>query len=176
MTNPTAPQERKVKSARLRELQQPPDIHGRIRSARRRAHQTAKGLRIINCGSAPEVHGACLRFASWLRDQFFFPVRVPVYLLPGHRLRSLAGETAVATFFYPDDLAQNPYIRVATGDYLELRRSYSRDDSLCAYLVSMAHEVIHYQQWIRTTQISERGVLILSRTLVNAYAETVDRP
>lgn len=131
---------------------------------------------MINGGAPQVLHRAALRFAAWLRTEFSFPVRVPVYLLGAHRVRLRNNSLATASFFYPDDPTENPYIRVAAGDHFQERRHRRRDDCLSSYLHSIAHEVHHYQQWLRTGEITERVVVSAARRMVDAYAQTVDHP
>lgn len=119
---------------------------------------------------------AVIRFAGWLRTEFDFPVRVPVYLRPEEVLVMMDGRTASASFFAPWDQTVEPYIRIATGDYPKLRKERGRDNALADFLASLSHEVIHYRQWVETGDIWERGVSRSARTLVDRYAQTTDRP
>jgi hypothetical protein len=134
------------------------------------------GLHIKGSRGHPVVRAAFIRFARWLRTQYAFPIRVPVYLFPSDHIITMHGDKVVASFFAPWDRKEEPFIRVATGDYPLLRRQRGRDNALAACLASFAHEVIHYQQWIATGNISERGVNKRARTIVDAYAKTVDHP
>jgi hypothetical protein len=61
------------------------------------------GLWIRGHRGHPEVRAALLRYARWLRLQFEFPVRVPVYLLPGAVVRTMDGNSASASIFLPWD-------------------------------------------------------------------------
>ena len=79
-------------------------------------------------------------------------------------------------YFAPWDRCEEPYIRIATGDYPAERRSRGRDNALASFLASMAHEVIHYRQWVETGDVWERGVVVRASNLVDKYALTVDRP
>ena len=83
---------------------------------------------------------------------------------------------ASASFFAPRDRRVEPYIRIATGDYHDLLAACGRDNALAAYLNSLAHEVIHYQQWIATGETTERGVVRRAAKMVDRYALTVDHP
>jgi hypothetical protein len=65
---------------------------------------------------------------------------------------------------------------VATGDYPELRRRFGRDNALAAYLNSIAHEIVHYQQWIDSGEVWERGVISRASRIVDAYATHVRHP
>jgi hypothetical protein len=134
------------------------------------------GLWIRGRRGHPEVHAALLRYARWLRSEFTFPLRVPVYLLPGHTVRTMHGDRAAASIFLPWDRKVEPYIRIATGDFPGLRRRRGRDNALAAFLVSLSHEVLHYQQWIKTGRASEKGIARRALRLVDEYSETVDHP
>jgi hypothetical protein len=82
-----------------------------------------------------------------------------------------------ASCFAPWSKKYEPYIRIATGDYREYRAERgNRDDALAGYLVSLAHEVVHYRQWIETDEVWERGVAAKASKIVRRYALTVDRP
>lgn len=122
------------------------------------------------------MRGALVRYAVWLRSALEFPIRVPVYLLPGEHVRTIDGELASASIFLPWNGTLEPYIHVATGDFLKLRRERGRDNALAAYLTSLSHEVVHYRQWVVTGRSWEKGVAAKARRLVQAYARTVDHP
>ena len=134
------------------------------------------GIRIIGHRGHPEVKDALIKFAKWLRHQYGFPVRVPVYLRPERQLTNIHGEKCSATFFAPWDREIEPYIRIATGDYDDEKANLGRDNALAGYLISLAHEVIHYHQWLKDNQIKERGVSVKAAKIVDQYALTVDHP
>jgi hypothetical protein len=135
-----------------------------------------RGLRIVGERGNVEVRGAIIRFARWLRGQYDFPTRVPVYLRPEPILTTLHGKKCTAAFFAPWSRKAEPYIRIATGDYPESKRQMGRDNALAGYLSSLAHEVIHYQQWIKANRVSERGVARAANTIVERYSRVVARP
>jgi hypothetical protein len=134
------------------------------------------GLRIRGYRGHPHVRPAIIRFARWLRREYEFPIRVPVYLFPSERIVTIHGEIACASFFAPWNQRVEPYIRIATGDYAQLRKERGRDDALGAILRSFAHELVHYQQWVATGEISERGVARRADGIVDRYALTTDHP
>lgn len=117
-----------------------------------------------------------LRFARWLRKHHDFPIRVVAYLYPSERIITRAGHLATASFFAPFDRSVEPYIRLPTGDYEALKLKRGRDNALAALLCSLAHEVVHYQQWVTTGKIYERGVPRRGAAIVDAYAMSVDHP
>lgn len=81
-----------------------------------------------------------------------------------------------ATFFAPYDRAHEPYIRVATGDYLELKREGGRDDALAAILCSVAHEIVHYEQWHKGSKFCEQAANLRARQIVRKYSKTTKHP
>src|SRR5262245_53381894 len=134
------------------------------------------GVRIRGARGHPEVRGALIRFARWLRREYEFPIRVPVYLFPSEHIITMHGDRVSASFFAPNDRTVEPFIRIATGDYGELRRARGRDNALAAFLHSFAHELVHYQQWVATGTVSERGVVRKAKSIVERYATSTDHP
>lgn len=134
------------------------------------------GLRIRGQRGDPEVRDAIVRFARWLRSVEPYPVRAPVYLSPRMRLKTIDGDLVTASFFASLEPSVEPYIRLATGDYPELLAAHGRDDALSMFLHSLAHELVHYRQWVETGDTSERGVVVRARKIVDRYAMTTDHP
>jgi len=128
----------------------------------------------------PEVKAAFVRFGAWLRREYAFPLRVPVYVRATRRLRTLDGGTATGTFFEPLSHRDEPYIRLAAGDFEELLAERGRDNALCALLTCLAHELTHYFQWINALSLTdagrERQASICARRILESYAQTVDHP
>ena len=139
-------------------------------------HEPRSGIHIRGQRGHPEVRAALIRFARWLRANHDFPVRVPVYLLPGEFVRTVDGKQRSASFFAPFDPSEEPYIRIATGDYPEIARTEGHDNALASFIVSMSHEVIHYFQWVETGDVWERGVSRRAVSMLRRYEKTVDRP
>ena len=86
------------------------------------------------------------------------------------------GSIVTASFFAPWAAEVEPYIRVATGDFSKEQNERGRDNALAGFLHSVAHEIVHYQQWIDTGEITERGVVVRARKMVDRYALTTDHP
>lgn len=139
-------------------------------------NKSRTGLRIRGQRGHPCVHEALKRFARWLRKEYTFPIRVPVYLNQHRRFVTIEGEEVTASFFAPYDLNTEPYIRIATGDYNELVAQSGQNDALAAYIISLAHEIIHYQQWIKDGSTSEEGIEEDAVAILQRYAQTVDEP
>ena len=136
----------------------------------------------------PEVRRACKQFVNWLREQYCFPVRVPIYFKSSKTVRACNGEEVSATFFGTFDMDYEPYIRVSVGDYYDMLEKSDRDDALAAILASVTHELSHYFQWIKFHEewsnpdekaeaFFERQALYYSDAIVfDDYAAEVDHP
>lgn len=141
------------------------------------------GLRLrFDRGVDPEVRRACLEFAAWLRKEYEFPMRVPIYFKKTPVIHTLSGEVASASFFAPYDKSAEPYIRVAVGDYYDLLSECGKDNALAAILSSMIHELSHYFQWLKDfsfvwdEQKKERQARYYAREILLDYAETREHP
>jgi hypothetical protein len=137
-----------------------------------------QGLR-IRCeqGVHPEVRRACLEFGKWLRKEFEFPVRVIVYLKKDYQIKNKSAKQLVsATFFAPFEKSEEPYIRIATGDYKELLEENGQDNALGAILSSIAHELGHYYQWVDDRELDEEEAENNSEYMIYLYAQTRDHP
>ena len=143
-----------------------------------KARHARSGVRIKGARGNPEIRAAIIRFAKWLRREYEFPTRVPVYLFPSDQILTMHGDRVWAFFFAPFNRNEEPYIRIATGDYAQLRKERGRDNALAAFLHSFAHELVHYQQWIAGGEkaVIERGVARRARSIVARYALSTDHP
>ena len=124
----------------------------------------------------PEVRRALIQYARWLRKVCVFPIRVPVYLFPSRTIVTQDGVHVTASFFAPFDRNVEPLIRIATGDYPELKQLRGKNDALAAFIMSLSHEVVHYNQWLETGTTSERGAIVKARSMLRRYASEVNRP
>lgn len=139
------------------------------------------GLRVrIEKSVDDDLSSACKNFVKWLRKEYYFPLRVIVYIKGTRYIRTIDGDSVVGSFFEPDNYCTEPYIRIATGDYMELLTSYGRDDAMASILLSISHELTHYFQWINglslTTIGRERQATIYSHYIIDEYSETRDHP
>jgi hypothetical protein len=132
------------------------------------------GIRIRGQRGDAEVRAAFIRFASWLRAEYRFPIRVPVYLLPGECVPAIDGLESTAAFFAPYSRSDEPIIRVATGEYLQLKRQYGRQRALASRIVSFAHEVVHYFQWLNGS-VTEQNVQRQAIAMFRRYERAVTK-
>jgi hypothetical protein len=127
-----------------------------------------------------EVKRACKEFCNWLRENYCFPIRVPIYIKSAKRIKAMDGEYVSATFFEPKDRDDEPYIRISTGDYEDMLKRRGKDNALAAILCSISHELTHYYQWINDIQLTEIGAERQAKSYANfildEYAETREHP
>ena len=124
----------------------------------------------------PEVKRACLQFAIWLRTQYYFPLRVVVYVKGAKTIRTKDGDHVVGSFFEPFSYLDEPYIRIAAGDYNELANHLGKDNALASILLSLAHELTHYYQWINNIQLTPMGRERYANYIIDEYASTREHP
>lgn len=128
-----------------------------------------------------EVHRACKEFAVFLRKEYFFPIRVVVYIKNKSKIIAMDGDKVYGTFWrMEDDYTVEPHIRVAAGDYKDLCIKWGKDSALTAILLTIAHELTHYYQWINSLRLTpigqERQATKYARYILDEYAETREHP
>jgi hypothetical protein len=128
----------------------------------------------------PEVKRACMQFANWLRAEYYFPLRIPVYVKGTKKVCTKDGQQVVGCFFEPFSFLDEPYIRIATGDYDKLKKELGKDNALVSILLSLAHELTHYFQWINNIQLTdigrERQATVYSNYVLYEYSQTCQHP
>jgi len=140
------------------------------------------GLRLIfDKNVHPEVRRSCKEFGVWLRKEYYFPIRVPIYFKTSRKIKTRDGDFAYGSFFRPSNKDVEPYIRIAVGDYNILLEIWAnKDNVLSTYLSCMAHELTHYFQWINDIELTkigeERQATIYADYVVDEYAETREHP
>ena len=82
--------------------------------------------------------------------------------------------------WWEDDYEIPPYIRVAAGDYQDKCKRWGKDSALTAILLTIAHELTHYFQWINSLTLTsigrERQATKYARYVLDDYAETREHP
>ena len=128
----------------------------------------------------PEVKRAINNMLSWLRNNFVFPVRLRVYVKKDLRIKSSDGDMVPDLFFWPYNRLDEPYIKLATGDYQHLLKRLGKDDALATILSALLRELTHYFQWlndIRLTLLGEqRQATWYARMRLDEYSETRECP
>lgn len=127
-----------------------------------------------------DLKTACVQFTEWLKQEYFFPIPICIYLKNETILKAMDGGTAVGTFFEPPSFVASPNMRIAVGDYDELVVSDGRDNAIATILTVIAHEMTHYFQWINGIHLP--GIILewqasrYSRLILSEYSETRDHP
>ncbi|MBJ8069588.1 hypothetical protein BWGOE4_16160 [Bacillus mycoides] len=139
------------------------------------------GLRLkFDTDVDPEVRRAIKEFCKWLRREYFFPIRVPIYVKTSYKIKTMDGELVYGTFFGPFDRNVEPYIRISAGDYYDTVQKNGKDKALGYYLVTIAHELTHYFQWINDIKLTrigyERQATAYSGYIIDEYKGTREHP
>lgn len=134
------------------------------------------GLRLVfDNGVDPILRNACKTFSAWLRKEYFFPVRVPIYFKNKLKLRCQDGDLTYGTFLEPSSYDIEPYIRVAVGDFPKLCSEWGDDEATYYVYNLMAHELTHYFQWINGLKLTpigrERQATAYAQYITDEYAE-----
>ena len=128
----------------------------------------------------PEVKRAISEFAVWIREEYYFPLRVVAYVKGTRRVKTRDGENVVGIFYEPFSYSEEPHIKIATGDYEELLRKRKKDDVLASILTPLAHELTHYFQWINNIKLTpigmERQASSYADYILYEYSQTRDHP
>ena len=142
-------------------------------------HRT--GLRVVcDIDLDKEVARSIKEFVKWLRKQYYFPQRIRMYVKSSRRIKTKDGSLVCGTFFRPANRREEPYIRIATGDFGEMVQMRCIDDALAAILWTIAHEITHYYQWVNDLNLTligeERQATNYANRLLLDYANTREHP
>ena len=104
-----------------------------------------------------------------------------IYVKNVKKLIAIDGDKVYGTFWsMNDDYSVEPHIRVAAGDYNDLCNKWGKDSALTAILLTIAHELTHYFQWINALKLTpigqERQATKYARYILDEYAETREHP
>lgn len=105
----------------------------------------------------PEVRRACKEFAKWMRSEYYFPMRVVVYIKNSKEIKAADGDLVSATFFRPYDFVTEPYARVAAGEYKDMCSKWGKESALAEILWDIAWGLTNYFQWINDLQLTLMG-------------------
>ena len=134
------------------------------------------GIRIRGERGHPVVRRSLIRYAAWLRTHHEFPIRLPVYLLPGTDYLTVEGQRSEVSFFRPIDPRHEPYIRIATGAYPAESGEFGRDNALASYVSALSRQIVHYQQWVATGRVHNRGVDRKAAQMLRRYRSVTGHP
>ena len=127
-----------------------------------------------------DLRNAIKEMIVWLRTEYEFPIRVRIYVKKDLLVKATDGDMVPDLFFWPDNRYDEPYIKLATGDYDELLETLDRDDAIATILIALLHEMTHYFQWINGLEITDPSLdeqaRICARTVLNDYADKRDHP
>ncbi len=130
-------------------------LHGKDTEKR---NLSRSGLRLrFEKGVATELRETFLRFADWLRMVYEFPIRITVYIKNSDFIVASDKDMVAGTFFGPYDKEQEPYIKIAAGEFTKERERHSHREIAYDFCAVLAHELTHYFQWVGNQTLSKRG-------------------
>lgn len=104
-----------------------------------------------------ELRSVIMAFTRWLRWYYLFPIKVNVYVKSSpYVVNNTTREKVVASIFLPFDKEESPYIKLAAGDYNDLVMDRGETNAKYAIILSYAHEITHYFQWLKDDALNER--------------------
>lgn len=104
-----------------------------------------------------EVKEICKSLCKWLRNEYYFPVQLRIYIKSNYRVRADYGELVCGIFLPPDERWRNPRIRIATGDFEEIVRDEDEDTAEEELIYSICYQITFYFQWLNHVQLTEIG-------------------
>ena len=140
-----------------------------------------KGIRLRFCkGINLDLKEAILSYVHWLKKNYEFPIRIPIYFKHSYFIRARDGDMVSAIFFEPSNYYDEPYISIAIGDYDDLVERVGRDNAIATVLRTVTHELTHYFQWINNVELTEVGyerqAVRYADIIIDAYARTREHP
>ena len=106
-----------------------------------------------------ELRRQCLGFSNYLRTEYFFPLKITVYIKDKRKVRASDGDFCEGIFASKsDDFSKEPCIYIAGGKYSEKKTQEEKDNELAWILWTIAHELTHYFQWINDLPLTEIGM------------------
>ncbi len=103
-----------------------------------------------------------------------------MYVKGTKTIRTKDGDHVVGSFFEPFSYSDEPYIRFAAGNYEELISVWGKDRALASILLTLAHELTHYYQWINHIPLTpigrERQASRYAEFIIDEYASTREHP
>lgn len=96
----------------------------------------------------------CLKYCSWLRKKFWFPIRIKLHLLSYESFITYDDEKKIAIFRYQTTWDKKskkekefPNIYITSGKFERQLKKHDFFDTLFYYFHLIAHELTHYFQW-----------------------------
>lgn len=147
----------------------------KARSGRVTSRPPATPLHTTTARSTP---CKCKKFTKWMRSEYFFPIRVPIYFKNKVKLKCLDGDLAYGTCFLPDSYKDEPYIRIVVGDFPVIKEKWGIENALFSVFGILAHELTHDYQWINGLQFTqigkERQASVYSKYITEEYSKIWD--
>lgn len=112
-------------------------------------------------------------YVCWLTSNYSFPLTVNIYIYGSKYVLSGSGEHVSANFWGPFDKQADSTIKVSAGDYTDLLKNNSFEDTILMIINSLSHEVQHYYQWVDDLDFDEEDAEYGATELTTEYIESL---
>ena len=116
-------------------------------------------------------------FFTFIRKNYVFPIRVNVYVKATEYICAKDGAFVIGTFFRPNSMEDDPYIKVAAGDYDVVYEKSGKGFAVAGILHCLAHEFTHYFQWLNQIKLTyigeERQATNYANRILDYFKEAV---
>lgn len=116
-----------------------------------------------------QVKLACKEFRKWLKLNKYLSSIVQVYVKSSEKVKTKDKKSAVGIFGTP--LYKYPYIKISAGDFQSLKYKRGNYNALMCILDAFAHEIVHYNQWIKNKPYKESEANRTGKIMVEKYSE-----
>jgi tetratricopeptide (TPR) repeat protein len=114
-----------------------------------------------------KIRDICVEFTGWIRKNIALPIKVTIYVRKNYKSRISENDIFKASFFAPYLKSDNPFIRVDVENH-KIENS-DEESTILSILESIAHEIVHYVQWIEGLPFSEDEAERKSKKLVRKF-------
>ena len=122
-----------------------------------------------------DVKRAIKELLAWLRKEYTFPVRIRIYVAGSYYVKARDGDLVRDLFFWPENRDDEPYIKIATGDYEHWLKKIGKDNALSTILIALLKNLTHYFQWLNDKNLSlstlKRQAKMCADEIMDDYAE-----
>ena len=124
----------------------------------------------------PNVKSAISNLLSRLKENYVFPTRLNVYVKGNKKVRASDGDIVYDFFFWTFNKYDEPYITIATGDYLERAEKLGSDEALFVILFDLLTDITHYFQWLNGkdfySKTLKREARACARSILNEFTSS----
>jgi hypothetical protein len=141
--------------------------------------QASQGISLhFEKGIDPEFRRLCIKFASWLRQNYSFPIHANIYIKNCRTVRLMNGRFVYGSFRFFE--TKPPYIRIPAQIDPQEYEECEDIEIYYSILGSLVHELTHYFQWVagldQSDAVSERQANHFRFRIIEQFCEDCSLP